>query len=182
MIYFLTLFCVPVPPQAAVYVCNKRGARSDVRVSPGTGQKGRTDSPASGGSGADDPGGVRTLPHEDNQLGGESQSRLCLHQLLGRSTLALPLSLSVSTLEPSRGTDPSVSGLLSCRDTGCLLVKKAEQWPESRSPAGIINKLKDKWTLMDLHICWTLYFPIKCLFFHFYFLLLFLLFSKKKRL
>lgn len=65
--------------QVAVHVCNQGGAGGDVRVSTGTGQKGRTDSPASGGGGEADPGGVRTLPHEDNQLGGESQSGLCSH-------------------------------------------------------------------------------------------------------
>lgn len=62
-----------------------------MRVSAGAGQEGGADSPASGGGGEDDPGGVRTLPHEDNQLGGESQSRLRLHQLLAP---CLPLDLT----------------------------------------------------------------------------------------
>uniref|UniRef100_A0A3Q1FB16 Lin-54 DREAM MuvB core complex component n=1 Tax=Acanthochromis polyacanthus TaxID=80966 RepID=A0A3Q1FB16_9TELE len=79
--------------EAAVYVCNKGGFGSDVRVFAGTGQKGRTDSPASGRGREDDLGGVRTLSHEDNQLGGESQSRLCLYQLLGRALPALPPTL-----------------------------------------------------------------------------------------
>lgn len=95
----LSLFSCPL--QAAVHVCHKGGAWSDVRVSAGTGQKGRTDSPASGGSREDDPGGVRTLPHEDNQLGGESQSRLCLHQLLGRALWLPP----PSNLNPAAGAE-----------------------------------------------------------------------------
>lgn len=85
-------------PQVAVHVRNEGGAGSDVRVSAGTGQKGGTDSSASGRSGALDPGGVRTLSHEDNQLGGESQSRLCLHQLLGRAPSSSTSSLSLCTL------------------------------------------------------------------------------------
>lgn len=65
--------------QVAVHFRNQGGAGGDMRVSTGTGQKGRTDSPASGGGGETDPGGVWTLPHEDNQLSGESQSGLCTH-------------------------------------------------------------------------------------------------------
>lgn len=76
---FILLF-----PQAPVYVCNKGSAWSNMRVSAGAGQKSRTDSPASSWGREDDSGGVWTLPHEDNQLGRESQIRLCLHQLLGR--------------------------------------------------------------------------------------------------
>lgn len=49
----------------------------------GTGKKGRTDSPASGGGGAPHSRGVWTLPHEDNQLGRKSQGGLRYHQLLG---------------------------------------------------------------------------------------------------
>lgn len=83
MFYYNTSSCSVLSPQVALYVCNKGGAGGDMWVSAGTGQKSRTDSPASGRSGEDDPGGVRTLPHEDNQFCWESQSRLCLHQLLG---------------------------------------------------------------------------------------------------
>lgn len=71
-----------LPSQAPVHVCNKGGAGGDVRVSAGTGEEGGARPPATGGGGADDPAGVRTLPHEDNQLSGESQSGLRLHQLL----------------------------------------------------------------------------------------------------
>uniref|UniRef100_A0AAQ4NX85 Lin-54 DREAM MuvB core complex component n=1 Tax=Gasterosteus aculeatus aculeatus TaxID=481459 RepID=A0AAQ4NX85_GASAC len=77
--------------EVAVHFCNEGGAGGHVRVSAGAGQEGGADSPASGGGGEDDPGGVRTLPHEDNQLGGESQSRLRLHQLLAP---CLPLDLT----------------------------------------------------------------------------------------
>lgn len=69
--------------QAPVHICDEGGAGSDVRVPPGTGQVGGADAAAPGGSRALDPGGVRTLPHEDHQLGGQSQSRLCRHQQLG---------------------------------------------------------------------------------------------------
>lgn len=70
---------VSVSLQVAVYICHKGGSGSDMRVSTGTGQKGRTDSAASGRGGALDPRGVRTLPHVDNQLCRKSQSRLCFH-------------------------------------------------------------------------------------------------------
>lgn len=61
-----------------------------MRLSTRTGQKGRTDSSASGGSREVDPRGIWTLPHEDNQLCGESQTRLCLHQLLGQGRRLSP--------------------------------------------------------------------------------------------
>lgn len=101
-----------ISPQVAIHVCNKGGSWSNVRVSTGTGQKGRTDSSASGGSREVDPGGVRTLPHEDNQLRGESQSRLCLHQLLGRA-LVLPA--------PAVGAERR--GLLCLRSPGVSLLQ-----------------------------------------------------------
>lgn len=65
--------------QVAIHVRHKGGAGSDMWVSSGTGQKGRTDSSASGRGRTLDPGGVWTLPHEHNQLCRESQSRLCFH-------------------------------------------------------------------------------------------------------
>lgn len=59
-----------------------------MRVSTGTGQKGRTDSSAVSRGGALDPGGVWTLPHEHHQLCRESQGRL------------LPLTARLSTGSP----------------------------------------------------------------------------------
>lgn len=108
-------------PQDAIYVCNKGGARSDVRVSTGTGQKGGT---ASGGSREDDPGGVWTLPHEDNQLRGESQSRLCLHQLLGRALW----------LSPPSNPSPAVGG----REAGITMHSL------SRTPLGVVSLIKKR--------------------------------------
>lgn len=69
-----------------------------MRVPAGTGQEGRTDSPASGGGGAPHSGGVRTLPHADNQLGGQSQGGLCTHQLLGPELPSAPAAGSLLRL------------------------------------------------------------------------------------
>jgi len=124
-----------------------------VRVPDGAGQEGGAGSPASGGGGADDPGGVRTLPHEDNQLRGESQSRLRLHQLLSRALWQSPPSDLTSLLRGRGGgggreaTDHSVSDPRGLSPAGKRVVplhEKVEQWPESRfpprlRPAGITN-------------------------------------------
>lgn len=85
----------PPPTQVTVHVCHEGGAGSDMRVSTGTGQKGRTDSSAVGRGGALDPGGVWTLPHEHHQLCGESQGRL------------LPLTARLSTGSPPPHCIPS---------------------------------------------------------------------------
>lgn len=138
--------------QAAIYVCNKGGAWSDVRVSDWTGQKGRTDSSASGRSGEDDPGGVWTLPHEDNQLRGESQSRLYLHQLLGRALWLSPpsnppqlwgprgMDYPALWLGPPGGFSPAgkqVVSLIKRQNNG--LKEDSPALGELR-PAGIINR------------------------------------------
>lgn len=63
---------VSVSLQVTIYVCYKGGAGSNMRVSTGTGQKGRPDSSAVSRGRALDPGGVWTLPHEHHQLCRES--------------------------------------------------------------------------------------------------------------
>lgn len=85
-----------------------------MRLSTRTGQKGRTDSSASGGSREVDPRGIWTLPHEDNQLCRESQTRLCLHQLLDQGRRLSPLCIR-ARLWGLRGADYSaVSWTLEC--------------------------------------------------------------------
>ena len=89
---------VSVSFQVTIYVCHKGGAGSDMRVSTGTGQKGRTDSSAISRGRALDPGRVWTLPHEYHQFCRESQSRL------------LPLIARLSTGSPSIAFFPSCGG------------------------------------------------------------------------